>query len=384
MGIAMSQREIGVGIIGCGLMGKEFASATARWIHLNNLPFRPRIVAACDTNPNALEWFEGAHESDKSYTSYRSHSELLQDPHVETVYCAVPHNLHAQLYTDILKAGKHLFAEKPFGIDLAASQAVLAEAAKHPELLVRISSEFPFFPGVQRILALIEADAFGQIIEVHAGFGHSSDLDPSKPINWKRRIETCGEYGVMGDLGMHVVHVPFRAGWFPTNVRALLSNIVTERPGPNGKPEPCETWDNATLACETRQGFPMLLETKRIAPGEMNTWFLKVYGTKLSAEYSTKRPKTLRLLPYEPKSTQTWREEDLGYASAYPAITGGIFEFGFPDAIQQMFAAFLDELVHGPDMIGPTRCATPEEALRSHELFTAALESQKRCSVVKL
>ncbi|MBI5707997.1 MAG: Gfo/Idh/MocA family oxidoreductase [Armatimonadetes bacterium] len=380
----MGQREIGVGIIGCGLMGKELASASARWIHLNDLPFRPRIVAACDTNPKALEWFDGAHRSNKSYKSFRTYSDLLESTEVDAVYCAVPHNLHAQIYTDILKADKHLFAEKPFGIDLAACENILSEAAKHPELLVRVSSEFPFYPGVQRILKLIEKDAFGQIIEVHAGFCHSSDLDPTKPINWKRRIETNGEYGVMGDLGMHVVHVPFRAGWFPTNVRALLANIVAERPGPDGKLEPCETWDNATLACETQQGFPMLLETKRIAPGEMNTWFLKVYGTKLSVEYSTKRPKTLRLLPYEPGFAQAWREEDLGYASAYPAITGGIFEFGFPDAIQQMFAAFLDELVHGPKMIGPTRCATPEEALRSHELFTAALESQKRCSVVKL
>jgi hypothetical protein len=34
----------------------------------------------------------------------------------------------------------------------------------------------------------------------------------------------------------------------------------------------------------------------------------------------------------------------------YPSITGGIFEFGFADAIQQMWAAFVDELVHGEDM----------------------------------
>ena len=38
---------------------------------------------------------------------------------------------------------------------------------------------------------------------------------------------------------------------------------------------------------------------------------------------------------------------DLGFQSAYPTITGAIFEFGFPDAIQQMWAAFLDELAHG-------------------------------------
>ncbi len=63
-------------------------------------------------------------------------------------------------------------------------------------------------------------------------------------------VQFNGEYGCMGDLGMHVCHVPFRAGWIPRNVRAVLSNIVTERPDGRGGPAPCETWDNATLLCD--------------------------------------------------------------------------------------------------------------------------------------
>jgi len=39
----------------------------------------------------------------------------------------------------------------------------------------------------------------GKCIEGEAGFWHSSDLDPCKPINWQRRIAPCGEYGCMGD-----------------------------------------------------------------------------------------------------------------------------------------------------------------------------------------
>ena len=63
--------------------------------------------------------------------------------------------------------------------------------------------------------------------------------------------------------------------------------------------------------------------------------------------------------------------------SAYPVITGSIFEFGFPDAILQMWAAFCDELLNGPGMKQPFYCVTPEEAAESHRLFTAALESQR-------
>ncbi len=196
------------------------------------------------------------------------------------MYCAVPHNLHQQFYCDTIKAGKHLMGEKPFGIDQAANQAILETAHSHPDVLVRCSSEFPFFPAVQRIGQMLERREFGQLIEAETGLLHSSDLDANKPINWKRKIEYNGEYGCMGDLGMHACHVPFRAGWRPLDVRAVLSKIVKERPDGKGGMEPCLTWDNATLLCrtqdpETGEVFPWTLKTCRIAPGEKNTWYLR-------------------------------------------------------------------------------------------------------------
>ncbi len=121
----------------------------------------------------------------------------------------------------------------------------------------------------------------------------------------------------------------------------------------------------------------MQLSMKRIAPGEANTWFIRVMGT----EFSAKRPKTLRTLPYSSGQPQAWHELDVGYETAYPAITGAIFEFGFTDAIQQMWAAFCDEVAgHTPKY----QCATPKEVALSHALFTAALESQRDGSTVKV
>ncbi len=382
----MGRREIRFGLIGCGLMGREFASAAARWCHLLKLDFAPTIVAVCDANAESMAWFqEHLPTVTQATTDYR---ELLANPEVEAIYCAVPHHLHADIYIDIIRAGKHLLGEKPFGIDIAANQRILAELAAHPDVLVRCSSEFPFFPGAYKIGQMAARGDFGQIIEVEAGFWHSSDLNPEKPINWKRMIAYNGEYGCMGDLGMHVLHMPLRFGWAPASVRALLSNVVQERPGKDGRPVPCETWDNAILACEVKSGgqeFPLVLSTKRIAPGHANTWFLRVSGTRLSAEFSTRFPKQLVTLPYRPGGEQAWHVADVGYEPAYPAITGGIFEFGFSDAILQMWAAFCDELVNGAaGMRQPFRCATPEETAVSHRLFTAALQSQRSGDTVKL
>ena len=44
-------KTIRFGIIGCGLMGREFGSAAARWCHLTGLDVRPELLAVCDQNP---------------------------------------------------------------------------------------------------------------------------------------------------------------------------------------------------------------------------------------------------------------------------------------------------------------------------------------------
>jgi predicted dehydrogenase len=385
----MARQQIRFGVIGCGLMGQEFASAAARWCHLLDLDFEPQIVAVCDARAEAMEWFRRNVPSVRlATTEYRA---LLESPDVDAVYVAVPHNLHAQIYGDTIRAGKALLGEKPFGIDLPANRAILDTIAEHPGAFVRCSSQFPFFPGSYRIAQWMREGRFGQIIDVEAGFWHSSDLNPLKPINWKRRIATNGEYGCMGDLGMHVLHLPLRFGWQIRSVRALLSKIVTQRPDQSGQMVPCETWDNAILACQAVAGdggdgrsFPLVLSTKRIAPGHANTWFLRINGTTLSVEYSTQNPKRLAWLPYAPGGEQEWHVIDVPYQTAYKTITGSIFEFGFSDAILQMWAAFCDELLHGPQMMQPVYCATPEETAVSHRLFTAALQSQASGQTVPL
>ena len=76
---------------------------------------------------------------------------------------------------------------------------------------------------------------------------------------------------------------------------------------------------------------------------------------------------------YSPGEPQRWEETDLGSQSAYPSITGAIFEFGFADALQQMWAAFLDELAHGRDgMRQPFHCVTPEEAAYARPVHRGA------------
>jgi predicted dehydrogenase len=379
-------KTIRFAIIGGGLMGKEFASAAARWCHLVDAPARPEIVSICSGRDASLGWFKNNIPTITQATT--DYGEVLSNKDVDAVYIAVPHHLHREMYCAAIEAGKHLFGEKPFGIDKPANDAILAAAKKHPNVFVRCSSEFPFYPAVQRIGGMIERNEFGRILEVNTGFLHSSDLDPNKPINWKRQVEFNGEYGCMGDLGMHVCHVPFRAGFVPLNVRAILSNIISERPDGKGNKVPCTTWDNATLFCSAHdaasgQTFPWTLKTQRISPGQKNTWYIEILGTKSSVRWSTVDPKRLELLQYN-GGEQIWQHLQIGYEPAYKTITGGIFEFGFTDAMLQMWAAFLSELTGQKSERRFATCVTPEETALSHRLFTAAIDSQKQQTVVNI
>jgi hypothetical protein len=131
-------------------------------------------------------------------------------------------------------------------------------------------------------------------------------------------IEFNGEYGCMGDLGTHVLLLPLRFGWFPQRVHAQLSKIVAERPDGKGGMAPCRTWENATIFGEVEfanqsHRFPITFHTKRIAPGESNTWLIRVLGMKRSMAFSSKYPKTLQVMEYQPGGVQGWQHIDLGY-----------------------------------------------------------------------
>ena len=376
------EKKVRFGIIGCGLMGREFASAAARWCHITEDVAVPEIVGVCDFNASAMKWF-GDHFSTVKYMVSDYH-ELLDKEDIDAIYCALPHNLHGEVYSAVIRAKKHFLGEKPFGMDAKANDEIMKAIEENPEVVVRCASEFPFYPACQELIKWINEDRFGKIIEVHAGFNHSSDMDLSKPINWKRTIEINGEYGCMGDLGIHTQHVPFHVGWRPQNVYAVLSNIATERPDGKGNMVPCKTWDNATLICDTvdkhGNNFPMFLETKRMSPGSTNEWFIEVYGLKCSGKFSSNDPNAF-LYTQAVGKEQAWCRLNIGYKPQFGTITGGIFEFGFTDSILQMWCSFIKEICGEEVSFG---CFTPEETKLSHKLLTAALTSHKEKRVVVL
>jgi predicted dehydrogenase len=368
-------RPVRIGLIGGGLMGRELAVACSRWMQLVDHPVTPHLVAVADPNPTAREWFTRVPTVDVLTADWRA---LIDDPSIEVLYLAVPHDLHEEIYLAAAAAGKDFLGEKPFGIDLAAAECIV-EAVDASGAFVRVSSEVPYFPGAQHAFAYAASGALGEVIDVRASFCHSSDLDRTKQINWKRRVATCGALGVMGDLGMHVAHVPLRLGYRPRTVYAMLDDIVTQRPGPDGSPVACDTWDNALVALRVpgegnpgAREFSMIWETRRIAPGQMNSWSFEALGMDGGVRFSTRNPGVVQRFSRR-DGEQVWEEIQPGHVSAWPVVSAGIFEFGFLDALLQMWAAYLAEREGALGSRFGT--ATPHEALAAHRVFAAALES---------
>src|SRR5262249_60828472 len=100
----MADRVVGFGLVGGGLMGREFASAAARWAHLAPLGVRPRLVHVCDPSAEARAWYERLDPAPRLTADLR---DLLADAEVEAVHCALPPHLPEEGDGAVLHARKH-------------------------------------------------------------------------------------------------------------------------------------------------------------------------------------------------------------------------------------------------------------------------------------
>lgn len=358
-------KTVKVGIVGGGLIGKQVAGIFGRGFSLSKYGLKVEFCAVSDPE-------------EKPVSSHDALSSVLGNESIDVVYLALPQHLHKRYYLDVLDAGKDLFAEKSFGVDLDAAIAV-AERAKQLRRFVRCSSEMPFLPGAQRVISELTSGRIGRIIEIKAGFCHSSIINRANGPS-----ECYAEIGVMADLGMHVLHIPLRMGWMPKRVYAHLQKVMTTEPDPHGTWREGNTWDRASLMTAVDadgEEVPMTLEMKRLAQGEKNSWFIEVLGTDGGVRYDTMDFKTL--WTYDRKHAQSWRRVDLGLQMVFPTMTGSIFGSGFSDdGVMHMLTAYFAERegVLG-DRLG---CMRPEEAVMSHRVFDAALMSHETHEVKRI
>src|SRR4051812_35325111 len=136
------ERQIGIGVIGMGWMGRVHASAYRRLPeHFPDLGVRPRLEVAADVSQDRRRHAEVIGFEDTT-GDWRA---VVEDPRVAVVSVTLPNAMHREVALAALEAGKHLWVEKPVGRGVEDTAAV-AEAARRAGAVTRGGVCYPFRP----------------------------------------------------------------------------------------------------------------------------------------------------------------------------------------------------------------------------------------------
>jgi predicted dehydrogenase len=193
-------RQIGVGVIGLGWMGRVHASAYRRVLeHFPDLGVTPRLAAAADVSPGRR-----AHAEHVGFA--RTHEDwraVLDDPEVEAVSITLPNAMHREVALAAIEAGKHVWVEKPVGRGLEDTVAV-ADAARDAGTINAVGFCYRFAPAVQHARALIASGAIGDVNHYRGVFLADYANRPDAAASWRFLRADAGS-GALGDLMAHIV-----------------------------------------------------------------------------------------------------------------------------------------------------------------------------------
>lgn len=191
-----------IGVAGLGRLGKR---------HATNLACRvPGAVlsAVCSPLEDELAWARDTLPAPRLYADYEA---MLADDELDAVWLVTPSSLHAAQIVAALRAGKHVFCEKPLSLDVAECERVLAVAREHPRLQATIGFMRRFDPSYRDAYEKVAAGTIGRPFMVR-----SQTTDKNDPEGFFVRFApTSG--GIFLDCTVHDIDV---ARWFFGNARA--------------------------------------------------------------------------------------------------------------------------------------------------------------------
>ncbi len=123
-----------------------------------------RVVAVCDADPGRLARAQATVPGARAVARAE---ELLEVPGLEAVVIAAPAPAHAPLAKLFLAAGKDVYVEKPFTLDVADAEALVALAAAKSRILM-VGHLLIHHPAVVRLKAMIDAGELGTVHYVYS------------------------------------------------------------------------------------------------------------------------------------------------------------------------------------------------------------------------
>jgi predicted dehydrogenase len=148
----MQDRIVGIGVVGYGYWGpnlvRNFSNSESS-----------SVVSVSDLDPTKLAVSKRLHPAIATTSDFR---DLLRDPKIDAVAIATPVHTHYELALAALRAGKHVFVEKPLAPTSDQVRRLIEEAERR-NLVLMVDHTFLYTPAVQKIRQLVQEGALGEI-----------------------------------------------------------------------------------------------------------------------------------------------------------------------------------------------------------------------------
>lgn len=261
-------REIGIGILGGGYMGKAHSVAMAAVGAVFATTLRPRLEMICASRPDSAERYRREYGFARATADWR---ELVNDPRVEAIVIATPQDTHRQIAEAAFALGKPVFCEKPLGAGLEDSRAMVAAAEASGQANM-VGFNYIRTPASQYARKLIADGVIGQVTMFRGEHTEDFYADPQAPATWRT---TGMANGTMGDLAPHMINGALALLGPISSVMAEIETVHATRPGGEVTND-----DHAQMMVRFDNGAMGQMYFSRIATGRKMGYAYEISGTK--------------------------------------------------------------------------------------------------------
>ncbi len=278
-----------------------------------------KMTALCDIKPARLDAAAStaARDNPQTYTDYRK---LLERKDVDAVFIDTPCDLHVEMATAALQAGKHVYCEKPAGIN-PESIASLLKVGRASDRVFQIGQQMRSFSFIREAIQKIHEGVAGDVVMVKAQRHASWDLDHnSSSADWFFDAKRSGD--VIVEMAVHNLDL---CNWAvnsrPERAAGYGGNLIWKNDPPGRT-----NMDGYTLSYEYANGVKLSFTQTFFHPAGLPAGgqFTNVYGTKGAVSLDT-----CKFYPFgkgaEPVTlSQPQKEDDSPHIAAfYNAIRTG-------------------------------------------------------------
>ncbi|MBC05751.1 Gfo/Idh/MocA family oxidoreductase [Thalassospira sp.] len=284
-------KSLGVGLIGTGFMGKAHALAfgAARAI-MGDVP-ESHLAVLCDTPAEKAKQMADQFGFAKSTSDWTS---LISDPDVDIVSITTPNALHFDMAIAAIKAGKHVYCEKPLALTLDQARE-MRDAARKAGVKTMVGYNYIKNPAFTHACRLVQAGEIGDIVHFRGWVDEDYQADPDLPWTWRAKLADAG-LGALGDMGCHLVSMAYGIAGPIESLIADMQTVHATRPLSDGTGRAkVENEDTASALVRFANGAQGSLSTSRSAWGRKNRLAWEVHGTKGMICFDQERMNELQL-----------------------------------------------------------------------------------------